>query len=223
MKIIACKQGTPEWFTARRGVVTASEIDSLVTPLWKARTGDGVETYRFLKLAEKLIGYAPPDVGTHAMVQGQLVESIARPWYEFTYGVKVETPGFCASDDGRIGCSPDGLIGDDCGLELKCPQPPTHLKYLIGGCVPPHYLAQVHFSMLVTGRPRWIFASYSRQFPALVVEVNRDESIQQILKDALHQFFKGFDAIYTKMKAEADAENAAKTADYYRREGITPP
>jgi hypothetical protein len=128
--------------------------------------------------------------------------------------VSVQTPGFITSDDGRIGCSPDGTIGDDCGLEIKSPQPPAHLKYLIAGVVPPQYLPQVHFSMLVTGFPRWVFVSYSRQFPPLVVEVKRDEAIQTALRDALAKFFDGFDAIHAKVKSWQDAENAAKQAAY---------
>jgi hypothetical protein len=223
MKVIDCKQGSTEWSLARLGVVTASEVDSLVTPLWKTRTGEGVETYRYLKLAEKLVGYMPPDVGTFAMAQGNVVETIARPWYAFEYNVNVETPGFCVSDDGRIGCSPDGLVGEDCGLEIKSPQPPQHLKYLVGEVVPPQYLAQVHFSMLVTNRPKWVFVSYSRHFPPLVVNVERDPKIDAALQSALAEFFEKFDAIYAKLKGASDAENAAKTAAYYAKEGITPP
>lgn len=223
MKIIDCKQGSTEWSQARLGVVTASEVDALVTPLWKPRTGDGVETFLYRKLCEKLLNWSPADIsggGTFAMIQGSIVEEIARPWYAFEYNVNVQTPGFCLSDDGRIGCSPDGLIGDDCGLELKAPQPPQHLKYLIGGVVPKEYLAQVHFSMFVTGRPRWVFCSYSRQFPPLVIEVKRDPKIDAVFETALGDFFDQFDAIYGKLKAIKDAENAAKTAAYYKAEGI---
>lgn len=218
MKIVDCKQGSTEWQMARLGVVTASEVDALVTPLWKIRTGEGVETYRYLKLCEKLIGYVPPDFGSFAMVQGEIVEKIARPWFAFEYNCDIATPGFCVSDDGKIGCSPDGLIGNDCGLEIKSPQPPKHLKYLTDGVVPKDYLAQVHFSMLVTGRPRWMFVSYSRQFPPLVVEVKRDEAIQTALRAALATFFAEFDAVYAKLKGAQDAENAAKEKAYYAAE-----
>ncbi len=218
MRIIDCKQGTPEWSAARLGVVTASEMDALISPLWKVRTGDGVETYRFQKLCEKLLGYSPDDGSSFAMNQGELVEKIARPWYAFEHNVSIATPGFCVSDDGKIGCSPDGLIGDDCGLEIKCPQPPQHLKYLLAGEVPPCYRAQVHFSMLVTNRPRWMFVSYSRQFPPLVIEVKRDEEIQGYLREALDKFFHGFDATFAKVKAWSDAENAAKEAAYLASE-----
>ncbi len=226
MKIIDCKQHSTEWTQARLGVVTASEVDALVTPLWKVRAGEGVETYLYRKLSEKLLGWSPADLsggGTWAMDQGNVVETIARPWYAFEYNCDIQTPGFIVSDDGKIGCSPDGLVGDDCGLEIKAPQPPTHLKYLIANEVPKDYLPQIHFSMLVTGRPRWMFVSYSRQFPPLVIEVKRDEKIIGALNDALESFFERFDAIHAQVKGWNDAENARKTAEYYRAEGITPP
>lgn len=223
VKIIDCKQNSTEWSQARLGVVTASEVDALVTPLWKTRTGEGVETYLYRKLSEKLLGWSPADIsggGSWAMQQGQIVESLARPWYSFEYNCEVQTPGFITSDDSRIGCSPDGLIGDDCGLELKAPQPPAHLKYLIANEVPKEYLPQVHFSMLVTGRPRWMFVSYSRQFPPLVIEVKRDEKIIAAMEVALASFFVQFDAIHAKVKCWQDAENAAKTEAYYKSEGV---
>lgn len=214
MKIHDCKQGSAEWLAARLGVVTASEMDALITPLWKVRTGEGPDTYLYRKLAEKLLNWSGDDFGSFEMGQGELVEKIARPWYAFTHDVNIETPGFITSDDGKIGCSPDGLIGDDCGLEIKCPQPPTALKYLINGELPPQYRAQVHFSMLVTGRPKWVFLSYSRQFPPLEITVERDPKIDTALCLALEMFFSKFDPIYKRIKGEQDAENALKQSAY---------
>lgn len=208
MKIFDMPQGSSEWVQARLGVVTASEIDALVTPLWKPRTGEGVETYLFRKLSEKTIGWRPEFAGTFEMNQGNIIETIALPWFNFTYDANARRVGFCLSDDGRSGCSPDALIGDDNGLEIKSPQPPQHLKYLIRGEVPPEYLAQVHFSMLVTGRPRWTFLSFSRHFPSLVVEVKRDERIQEILRTTLDAFLVKFDAQLAWLTRQKEAQDA---------------
>lgn len=201
-------QGSTEWLQLRMGVVTASEVDALVTPLWKLRTGDGVETYLYKKLCEKTIGWRPEFAGTFEMTQGNIIETIALPWYNFTYDTNARRVGFCLSDDGRSGCSPDALLGDDNGLEIKSPQPPQHLKYLLRNEVPPEYLAQVHFSMLVTGRPRWTFLSYSRQFPALVVEVQRDERIQAVLREALDRFNAKFDESLAWITKQKDVQEA---------------
>jgi len=214
MKILDCKQGSTEWEQARLGVVTASEADALLTPLFKIRTGEGVETYLYRKLAEKILHWSPEAGSTFAMDQGSLIESLALPWFGFTYDCEPRRVGFCVSDCGRYGCSPDAILGDDNGLEVKAPQPPTHLKYLLAGELPPEYRVQVHFSMFVTGRPRWTFLSYSRQFDPLVIPVERDEAIQAMIRQALDQFFIKFDAAYAKIKAIKDAENAQKQAAY---------
>lgn len=125
--------------------------------------------------------------------------------FSFTQELEVNRVGFCTTDDGRIGCSPDGLIGEDGGIEIKCPQPTTHLRYLDEGKVPDQYLAQVHGSMLVTGRKWWKFLSYSRQFPPLIVHVERDEEIQTKLRAAIDPFIAKLDEGYAKIKQMKDA------------------
>lgn len=213
MKIHDVKQGTGEWKAVRLGIPTASEFDAIVTPEFKPRTGQTPETYLYQKLCERLLGFAP-DINAFAMDQGAILETEAKPFYEFTYDIQIRTVGFCTSDDGRIGCSPDGLIGDDGGIEIKCPQPHTHLRYFMEGGVPKEYMAQVHGSMLVTGRPWWMFMSYSRQFPPVVLRVERDEKIQSLLRAALDSFLDKFDDKFAAISALRDAESAGKKAEY---------
>lgn len=223
MKIIDCRQHSTEWSQARLGVVTASEADALLTPLFKVSDGKGVETYLYKKLSEKVLGYALDSGGTFEMEQGNIVETIARPWFAFTYDVDVSTPGFCLTDDGRCGASPDGLLPDGTGLEIKSPQGPTHLKYYFRNELPPEHAVQVHFSMFVTGAKAWTFVSFHRSLPPLVIRVERDEKIQAQIALAVAAFNARFDALYAKLKGQRDAENAERTAAYYRSEGITPP
>ena|SRR6478736_4110217 len=201
MKILTCKQGSTEWSLARAGVITASEADSLFTPLFKPKEGEGVKTYLYRKAAERIMGPSVESGGSFAMEQGNILEKLARPWYEFRFGVTVEQVGFCLSDDGKIGCSPDGLIGDLCGLEIKCPTPPTHCRYLLEQRVPPDYMAQVHFSMYVTGRPSWTFVSYSPYLPPLVVTTFRNDAIQEVIRDTLAKFIPQLDEAETKIRA----------------------
>ncbi len=214
MKIIDCVQGSEEWFAVRRGVVTASEADALLTPHFKARTGEGVETFMYRKLAEKTVGWVPEFQGTFATDQGQLAEKIAIPWFNFAHTADARTVGFCLSDDGRTGCSPDALWGDDCGVEAKFPSHPNHLKYLLKNEVPPEYRPQVHFSMFVTGRPRWTFLSYSRAFPALVIHVKRDEEIQDQIQAALTPFFEKFDKALAWLMEKKQEQDAPLKAAY---------
>jgi hypothetical protein len=194
-----CKQGTSEWLMKRVGVPTASEFDNLVSPEWKIRTGQMPETYLFRKITEKCMGMPLQAASSFGMEQGTMLELEAIPWLEFMHDVHVDRVGFITTDDGRIGCSPDGLLGEDGGVEVKCPQPDTHLRYLVGGGVPKEYLAQVHGSMFVTGRKWWKFLSYSRQFPPLLVKVERDERIQAVLHEALSQFIEKFDALHARI------------------------
>lgn len=215
MKIIDCKQNTSEWATARLGKVTASEIDALVSPKGKIRTGDGPETHLYKKLAEKLLGYSLNDWTSAAAEHGSIMETEARPWYAFMHDVEVQTPGFCVTDDARFGCSPDGLIGLDGGVEIKCFQPQKSLQVLIEGAIPDENLMQIHMSLLVTGRQWWDWVSYSRQWPPVVIRVQRDEAIQLIIKGALDSFSARFDAALAKVRAMKDALNTEKTTAYY--------
>ncbi len=215
MKIIDCKQNSPEWLAARLGKVTASEIDALVSPKGKIREGAGVETYLYKKLAEKLLGYSLNDWGSQAAEHGSIMETEARPWYAFDREVEVREVGFCTDDSGRIGFSPDGLVGEDGGVEIKCFQPQNSLRVLVEGRIPDENLMQVHFSLFVSGRKWWDWVSYSRQWPPFVTRVYRDEKIIATFKEALEYYHNRFDAALAKIKAMKDAENAEKTEAYY--------
>jgi hypothetical protein len=209
MKTFNMPQGSPEWNRIRRGVVTASEIKALITPNWKPRTGAGVKTYLHKKIAEKLM--AQGDDGSEEDVnttpswtadQGKVLENIAIPWFEFETNLEVQRVGFCLSDDGKIGCSPDGLIGEDSGIETKCPQGEHQIEWLLDGKVPDDHIVQVHSSMLVTGRPYWWFVSYSNSayVPNLVIKVQRDEEIISKLSNVIYSFLQEFDREYEKVK-----------------------
>jgi hypothetical protein len=214
MNIIDCKQGTPEWLAARLGKVTASEIGALVSPLGKVRTGDGPRTYLYKKLAEKILGVPGSDFTSFGMEQGVIVESEARAWFAFENNVSVREVGFCESDDGHIGFSPDGLIGEDGGIEIKSPQPAKHIEYLLNGVVPEDYVLQVQFSLYVSGRAWWKFLSYSRQFPALVVHVEPDAKLQAAIGTALEIFRCGFDASLTRITAMKSAHEDPRREAY---------
>lgn len=189
MKIIECEQSSLEWLVARSGVPTASEWSELVTPEFEIRKGEMPKTYLNQKIAEVWMGGPIAGAMTIDMEFGKILEEEAVPWYEFEFSEPVRRVGFVTSDDGRIGCSPDGLIADG-GLEIKCPMAHTHVGYLRNGEVPKQYRAQVHGSMLVTGAPWWKFVSYRRGFPPLVKLVERDEKIIETLKQAVDVFLE---------------------------------
>jgi hypothetical protein len=204
MQILDLKQGSPEWWQARAGIPTASEFGSLITPLGKARTGQGVETYLHRKLAERwLQGPLPGAYYGGATEQGTLREPEALRWYALTRKRPIKPAGFVLSDDGRIGCSPDGLFADGTGIESKCPDIHTHIGYLLAGGLPAEYVAQVQGAMLVTGAPRWTFLSYSRGLPPLDLVVERDEEFLAALAGALAEFGRRLDEGHARLVALA--------------------
>lgn len=190
-------QKSDVWLLAKSGIVTASEMDALVTPKWKIKEGDAAETLLNEKLAEWWTGRPLDSISTFAMENGNILEDEAKPYYEISYGEKVETVGLVTDEtDTRaatIGCSPDGLIGEDGGLEIKCPNADTHVRYLRAGTVPEKYLAQVHFSLYVTGRKWWKFFSYRRKFPPVHVTVQHDPAIVAVIEKALFIFMAEFE------------------------------
>lgn len=191
-------QGSMEWLMARAGKPTASDMDNLLTPKFKVRDGQMPATYLASKLAEAWQGGPHAGFGSWAMDQGSLLEDEAIPWLSLWLEKPIERVGLCETDDGRIACSPDGLIGET-GVEIKCPEATAHVKYLLGGTVPDDYLVQVHSSMWVTGFKSWRFVSYRRNFPNLVVNVERDDEIQEAIGEALTLFLARFDRAMERM------------------------
>lgn len=183
-----------EWLKLHLGRPTASEFDSFMTTRFEHRNSDGALTYLYKKLAEKLTSAPLPSFNSRATEHGQIFEEEARDLFSLTTGLDVEQVGFVTADDGRCGCSPDGLIDEDSGLEIKCPNAETHLRYLDSKKVPNDYLAQVHGSIYVTGRKSWRFMSYFPELPPLIVVVERDEEIMEKIKTCLARFYADFDA-----------------------------
>ena len=189
-------QKSDTWLWAKAGIVTASEAESLFTPKFKIKVGGAVETLLNVKLAEWWTGRPLDGFSSFAMDNGTILEDEAKPYYEISYGQTVQSVGLVTDEtDGQpatIGCSPDGLIGEDGGLEIKCPNADTHVEYLRAGTVPDDYLPQVHFSLYVTERAWWDFFSYRRKFPPVRVRVLRDEKIMHTIGMGLELFMEDF-------------------------------
>lgn len=197
MQIFDFAQYSPQWWSARRGIPTASEFDRILT----ASTGKlskSADGYACQLIGEKLSAEYPlttMNPATAAMERGTALESAARSWYCVYHGAEVREVGFCLSGCGRFGCSPDGLIGEDGGLEIKCPLPQTQVSWLLSGDLPADYRAQVHGSLIVTGRQWWDFVSYCPGLPELVIRVEPDDYTEK-LREAL----EGFHARYKELE-----------------------
>ena len=196
MQIHKMAQGTPEWLAIRAGRATASEVGTLVVhsrkkgEVWTPSEGKGVDTYLSKKLAEWWLGRPLEFTGkTSAMDRGTVLEDDALPKFELETGLTLERVGFITTDDGLFGFSPDSMVvGQIEGVECKAPLPQTHVKYLIGGCLPDEYFAQVQSSMYGTGAAHWWFESYCPGFPELILKVPRDDEYISVLAVALQRF-----------------------------------
>lgn len=201
MRLVTCDQYSAEYWAARRGVPTASEFGRVITPKSGALSAQA-HGYACQLVADTF----DPQYGTHedyvsaAMKNGTIMEPEARRFYEFERSADVARVGFCLTDDGRFGCSPDGLVGDDGALELKSPTPRVHVEYLVAGVLPPDYRPQVHGHLIVTGRPWCDFMSYCRGFPPLLVRVEPDE-----FTDSLRRCLDEFADIYAGVLAKVVA------------------
>lgn len=207
MKVSFEPQGSTAWFRQRMGKITASELGNLLTGSFEHRTGEMPKTYMYSKLAEAWRGKPLIFTGSWATEQGELREEQAIPFLALEKEWKINEVGFIETDDGRIGCSPDGYVGNpenpqpsDFGVEVKCPEPAQHVRYLIEGVLPKAYATQVHGSMFVTGLSKWVFMSYNRGLPPFILEVERDEAIIAKIGEAINRFHANMEIAKAKME-----------------------
>lgn len=145
--------------------------------------------------------------------RGNALEAEARAMYEKLTGFTVSEVGFITDDDEIAGCSPDGVIYKPAkdhelisksdplhGLELKCPIPETHMKWLLAGGLPDEHKCQVHGSMAVSGLPRWDFMSYCPGLPPLHV-INERNSFTDEISAGLRTLHAEYQRHGAKLKA----------------------
>jgi hypothetical protein len=199
MIIDYCRQGSPEWFAARVGIPGASSFEQIVTMKGERSTQRQKLLYKLA--GERLLGQKEDSYSNTAMQRGIELEPEARSVFEMTTELEVQEVGFCFFDERRDrGCSPDGLIGNHAGLEIKCPSLPVHIEYLIGGKLPAAYYQQVHGSMLMTDRESWHFFSYYPGLKPFHILVERDITFCQILNEHLEKFCKELNEITAKLR-----------------------
>ena len=196
-EIIDCVQGTDEWFAARLTIVTASHFSDVLN----TKTGRG--TYMMRLVAEKQQGKPQDSFQSKAMENGVLYEEHARKYYEAMYGVSVEQVGFIKM--GQIGASPDGLVGDDGGVEIKCSDGPTHYRIILADKMPTAHIPQVQGNIWVSGRKWWDFISYDPwgQFkPFYCKRIERDDNyINNTLKPACEKFLQELNDIDERIRS----------------------
>lgn len=207
MKIIDCEQGSPEWFSARAGIPTASEFHTVMA---KGKGGGESLTRKtyLLKLAGEIITGEPMESFTNAhMERGKAMEDEARDLYSFMTDSDPLRVGFVTN--GKAGASPDSLIGDRGGLEIKTKLPHLLIDLLLKGEMPPEHKAQVQGCMWIAEREWWDFAAYWPKLPLFTKRIIRDDTYIRTIADAVDQFNDELDATVERLRAMETTERTA--------------
>lgn len=206
MKILGFPQGSQEWKQARCGLVTASRIPDVMA---KIKTGEAASRrdYKAQIVAEILTGQPQDDTFQNAaMTWGTETEPLARAAYEIATGRMVDTVGLVMHPDILRGAaSPDGLVGLDGLLEIKCPKTATHLLYLTERQIPKDYQLQMLWQMACTERAWCDFVSFDPRMPEhlqlLTLPFKRDETRIDEITQEVDTFLAEVEAIVERLAA----------------------
>jgi putative phage-type endonuclease len=198
-------QRTEEWFEARMGCVTASRTADVM-----AQTKSGYSASRANYMAdlicERLTGSRQAGFSSAAMQWGTETEPQARMAYEIMTGANVIETGFVLHPKiAGFGASPDGLIGDDGLIEIKCPNTATHIETLLNDKVPNKYIIQMHVQMICTGRKWCDFVSFDPRLPVdmqmFVRRVEFDETLAAEIVTEVQAFIAEMETKIEQLKA----------------------
>jgi putative phage-type endonuclease len=204
------EQGTDAWLQERCGKVTASRIADLMA---KTKTGWSASraNYASQLICERLTGCVQPSFTNAAMIHGTETEPEARMAYEFFVDRDVQQVGFIPHPTiNMAGASPDGLVGDDGLLELKCPNTATHIETLLLGQIPDKYMKQMQFQMACTDRQWCDFASYDNRLPErmrlFVKRVSRDAEAIAEIEAEVAKFLREIEETVEQLRARYETQ-----------------
>lgn len=200
MKHINVEQGSAAWYAARLGIPSASNFSKIITP--GGKKSDQAKKYKYRLIAERLLRESQDDEIGHVrwVSAGKENEPFAAAHFQEVEGVELKKCGFFTTDDGRLGCSPDRLIGDNQAMEIKCPAPFTQVGYLLDG-LEDAYTAQVQGQLIVTGFEAIHFFSWHKQMPSVHKITKPDKNYQKVLKGYLSEFCDELDRDLERARA----------------------
>ncbi len=186
-------QGSDEWQAIRAGKVTASKITDIMVKLKSGKPSAGRATYMGQLIAERLTGVKSESFSNAAMQWGIETEPQARAAYEFLNDVEVEQVAFVTHPTiENSGMSPDGLVGEEGLLEVKCPNTATHIDFLITKTIPKNYFNQMQWQMACKGSSWCDYMSFDPRMPEhlnkLIVRVDRDDERIQAMEMEVIKF-----------------------------------
>lgn len=218
-------QGSPGWRLARKGRPTGSEFDRICTAV-KGEYASGAEAFAAELIAASL-GWEKSFKGSPDTERGHQLEKQAVRWLGFDRGLTGRDVGFCLSDCGRYGCSPDWIVDDGSPTEIKAPDIHTYVKWWQEWkrtkSVPNEHKVQCHAEMLVTGADRCIFVPYPDHecLPRYTVDVRRDAFTDK-LKEHVDRFCDYLDQLRLDLLAEEAEFYQPATAEQIANASNTP-
>jgi len=199
------EQRTEDWFAQRLGKVTASRVADVMA---KTKTGYSAsrENYMAQLVVERLTQTKAESFTNAAMQWGTDQEPFARAAYEASQGVMVEEVGFMSHPTIEMaGASPDGLVGDDGMVEIKCPNTATHIETLLTNKIDEKYIYQMQWQMACTGRQWCDFVSFDpRMDEALqlkIISVARDNALIAEIEAEVQKFLVKLDEKVSQLNA----------------------
>lgn len=199
------EQGSAEWKAARLGHATASRIADVIA---RTKTGWGASraNYASQLIVERLTGVPSEGFTNAAMQWGTDTEPHARAAYEFRHDVTVDLADFVPHPAiAWSGASPDGFVGDDGLVEIKCPNTATHIETLLGRAPPAKYVTQMMWQMACTGRAWCDFISFDPRLPEhlrmFVHRVHRDDAEIARLESEVRTFLAEIDDTLARLSA----------------------
>lgn len=198
------EQRSPEWYALRAGMPTASEFSKIVTS--KGEASKSISGYAYTLAVEKYAG-RPVDAweGNYHTDRGRELEEHALNLYALMHDTEVHRVGFVTDADATMGCSPDGLVGDDGVVEVKCLKAENHAKAIVyyrkNGKSPPDYVQQTQGQMMICGRKWCDLIFHHPELPPLVIRVTPDADVTRGLTAHIPALLTERDNILTELHA----------------------
>lgn len=215
------EQGTPEWFEARCGVLTASVVHQLLTAGLKVADNLTSKSLMMALVAERITNYVEPMATTRDMERGNLDEPYARQVYSERY-VPVTEVGFMVREINgyRLGYSPDGLVGDDGLIEIKSRKQKIQLGTFLDDEVPAANMAQIQTGLLVSGRDWLDYVSYTGGMPPYIKRVYPDQKWFAAIIAALVQFETNAADMLDKYLKATEGNEPTERIDHWEEQEI---
>lgn len=200
IKIYDCIQGTDEWAEARRGILTASEMHKILTPKFDIANNETSRALLLELFAQRISGFVEPNFTSEAMERGHFDEVTAKQLYAQHYA-PVQEVGFITNDEFgfTLGCSPDGLVGDDGMIEIKSRCQKKYMQILLEGGVSKAAkldpTVQIQTALMVAKRQWCDSITFCEGLPMMTLRVEADAEIQSSIKQAAADFYARIDEL----------------------------